>query len=137
MNCAIDSARCSLAYVSVGDAAATVLRLGRGSLLAKVDIRNAYRNVPVHPNNLWLLGMEWHGEVYINTVVPFGLRSALKLFNAVADAVEWVLHMAGIPTHPLFVIIGPPGATSCAHNLSLMLGCLEWLGFSVAEEKPH
>ena len=139
MNCAIDSARCSLAYVSVGDAAATVLRLGKGSLLAKVDIRIAYRSVPVHPDDRWLLGMDWHGEVYIDTVLPFGLRSTTKLFNAVADAVEWVLRTAGIQhiLHYLddFLIIGPPGATSCAHNLSLMLRCLKWLGFPVAEEK--
>ena len=108
-------------------------------LLAKVDISNAYRNVPVHPDDRWLLGMEWHGEVYIDTVLPFGLRSAPKLFNAVADAVEWVLRTAGIQ-HSLhylddFLIIGPPGATSCAYNLSLMLRFLEWLGFPVAEEK--
>ena len=40
---------CSLTYVSVDDAVAAVRQLGRGSLLAKVDIRSAYRIVPVHP----------------------------------------------------------------------------------------
>ena len=40
---------CSLKYVSVEDALQVVLSLGRGSLLAKIDIKKAYRNIPVAP----------------------------------------------------------------------------------------
>ena len=76
----------TLSYVSVDDAADRVLALGQGSMLAKVDIRSAYRIVPVHPDDRHLLRMEWQGMVYIETALPFGLRSAPKIFNAVADA---------------------------------------------------
>ena len=47
-------------YVTVDDAAREVLRQGVGSLLGKVDIKSAYRVVPVHPDDRWLLGMQWH-----------------------------------------------------------------------------
>ena len=139
VNCGIDGAHCSLSYVSVEDAAAVVLHLGKGALLAKVDIRNAYRNIPVHPDDRWLLGMGWNGDVYIDTVLPFGLRSAPKVFNSVVDAVEWVLRQAGVVNicHYLddFLIMGPADSPTCAHDLSRLLRCLEWLGFPVAEEK--
>ena len=29
--------------------------------------------------------------------LPFGLRSAPKLFNALADAVKWCVHAEGVP----------------------------------------
>ena len=34
--------------------------------------------------------------VYIDTVLPFGLRSAPKVFNAVVDALEWIMRKQGI-----------------------------------------
>ena len=79
---------CSVKYVTVDDAVAAVKQIGLGAELAKVDIRSAYRIIPVHPEDRWLLGMVWEGALYIDTVLPFGLRSAPKIFNAVADAVE-------------------------------------------------
>ena len=69
----------------------TILQLGRGALLAKMDIRNAYRNISVHQEDRWLLGMSWRGGVFIDTVLSFSLRSAPNIFNAVADALEWVV----------------------------------------------
>ena len=57
VNDGIAGSMCSLSYVSVESAAQAVLLLGRGALLAKMDIRDAYRSVPVHPDDRWLLGM--------------------------------------------------------------------------------
>ena len=52
--------------------------------------------VPVHPHDRWLLGMKWEGRLYMDTVLPFGLRSAPKIFSAVADAAQWILVKAGV-----------------------------------------
>ena len=40
--------------------------------------------------------MVWDGALFIDTALPFGLRSAPKIFNAMADAVEWMVRQAGI-----------------------------------------
>ena len=53
----------SLSYVKVDDVVARVLQLGRGAMLAKMDIKQAYQNVPVHPADRRLLGMQWKGQV--------------------------------------------------------------------------
>ena len=55
------------------------------------DVQGAFRTVPVHPHGRWLLGMCWEGKTYIDTVLPFGLRSAPAIYNAVAEALMWVL----------------------------------------------
>ena len=88
VNNAIDCALCSLTYTTVDEVAVTAIALGQGAQLAKIDIKSAYRLVPVHPAQRKWLGMQWQGRVYVDGMLPFGLRSAPKLFNAVADALE-------------------------------------------------
>jgi hypothetical protein len=39
-----------------------ILELGWGTLMTKCDIQQAYRNVPVHPCDRYLLGMEFEGH---------------------------------------------------------------------------
>ena len=54
--------------------------------------------VPVHPDDRPLLGMKWKDQLYVEAALPFGLRSAPKIFNAVADAMEWILREHGVKT---------------------------------------
>ena len=124
--------------MSVDEAANAIMELGRGKLLAKLDIQAAYRIVPVHPNDRWMLGMQWSGKVYIDTVLPFGLRLAPKVFNAVADAVEWIMRKQGIAhilhylDDFLFLESLNPGKESV---LCIALRICRELGIPVAPEK--
>ena len=52
----------------------------------KMDIESAYWIIPVHPEDRALLGVKWKGELIFDECLPFGLRSAPKIFTAVADA---------------------------------------------------
>ena len=90
----------SLRYTSVDDAAHIVTQMGPHTKLAKIDIAHAYRNIPVHPDDWHLLGMKWEDNIYIDTALPFGLRSAPKIFTAVSDTLEWILFHVKLP--PLF-----------------------------------
>ena len=65
--------------------------------LAKADIKAAYGMVPVHPDDQSLLGVLWDGRIYIDKMLPFGLRSAPIIFSAVADALQWILIQKHIP----------------------------------------
>lgn len=51
----------SLHYISVDTAVDYILQLGPGALLSKVDVKHAYRNLPIHPDDRHLLGMAWGG----------------------------------------------------------------------------
>ncbi len=57
VNDGISPELCSLSYISIDDVAKAVRSLGRGGLLAKMDIHSAYRMVPVNPEDRALLGM--------------------------------------------------------------------------------
>ena len=51
VNDGIDPSFCSLCYTTVDEVAARVAHLGRGTLLAKIDIESAYWLLPVHPHD--------------------------------------------------------------------------------------
>ena len=62
------------------------------TLMAKMDIKQAYRNIPVHPTDRYLIGMRWESRIFVDKTLPFGLRwSAPLLFSAVADALAWIM----------------------------------------------
>ena len=80
-NDGIPKAPFPLHYVSVGDAIRALVDLGPGALMAKFDVQAAYRNVPIHPHDRFLLGMTWRDKFYVDLVLPFGLRSASFIFD--------------------------------------------------------
>ena len=51
----------------------------------------------MHPDDYHLLSIRWKSNTYIDRALPFGLRSAPKIFNAIADTIAWVLGCQGIP----------------------------------------
>ena len=51
VNDGIDRDLCSMHYVSVDIAVRHIVQLGQGALIAKIDIQQAYRNIPVHLKN--------------------------------------------------------------------------------------
>ena len=132
---------CSLSYMKVDDVVQQVLQLGRGALLAKIDIESAFRNIPVHPHDRHLLGMRWCNQLYIDTVLPFGLRSAPKIFNCIADALQWIGRKQGITylEHFLddFITSGAPSSEECKQNLSLLIWICDKLGLPLAIDKQE
>ena len=92
--------------------------MGQGSLLAKFDIEEAYRIVPVHADDKHLLGIISNNHLYIDAALPFGLRIAPLIFTALADALQWAIQQRGVLyiAHYLddFITIGPPNSDQCA-----------------------
>ena len=132
---------CSLSYTSVDVIAEKVVSQGQGTLMGKMDIKQAYRMVPVHPDDRHLLGMKWQGSVYVDKVLPFGLRSAPLIFTAVADALQWMMVRNGLTfvDHYLddFVTVGKPGSEECANNMRIMHETCINSGTPIEEDKSE
>ena len=116
-----------------------IKRTGRGALLAKIDIKSAFCLLPVHPADRHLLSMRWKKQIYVDTCLPFGLRSAPKLFNILADLLSWILEtqMVTPVLHYLddFLTISPQDSPSCANNLQKIKDTCSMLGIPLALEK--
>ena len=63
VNDGVEPELCSMKYTSVDEVVRKVLALVAGTLMAKFDMEGAYRTVPVHPEDRWLFGKKWGGQV--------------------------------------------------------------------------
>ena len=139
VNDGIDKDTCSLSYVSIDKIVDCILEVGRGVEMAIIDIKEAYWNIPVHPEDRPLLGVRWQNELYLDKVLPFGLRSAPLIFTAVADALQWIIERRGVCHifHYLvdYITIAPPGAKACSINLKTIKQACADLGVPVEEVK--
>ena len=73
VNDGISCELCSLQYIRMEEMVRKLLELGPGVQMAKMDIERAYRMVSVHPQDHYLLGMQWEGQVYVDVALPIGL----------------------------------------------------------------
>ena len=139
VNDGIDPKLCSLSFATVDEAVSQILKRGTNSLLAKIDIEHAYRNIPVHIDDRPLLGMEWNSTIFVDTVLPFGLRSAPKIFSSIADALEWILLKKGVSfsLHYLddFLTVGEADSDQCKRNLELICSICKFLGIPLKIQK--
>ena len=139
VNDGISSALCSLNYVILDDAIQQILNLGRGCMLAKIDIQSAFRLLPVHPADRHLLLMKWNGNICIDMCMPFGLRSAPKLFNVLVDLLKWIARAQSIYhlLHYLddFMMVGPPITHTYQSNLDTTIRICKDLGVPLAVDK--
>ena len=76
----------------------------------------------------------------MDMTLPFGLRSAPKIFNVVADTLQWIIEKRGVTgLHYLddFFLTGRAGSKDCAQALEKALECCAHLGIPVAPLKTQ
>ena len=83
--------------------------------------------------------MQWNGQIYVDGMLPLGLHSASKIFNAVVDTLEWCVAKEGVQDiyHYLddFATIGPPDSELCSGNLHTLQAVCSDLGVPLVVEK--
>ena len=126
-------------YTTVSYAINLIKLAGPNCFLAKTDVKNAFRLVPIRPEDYDLLGIYWQGKYYYDRCMPMGCSSSCKTFEMFSTALEWIaqnkLHIPYI-LHLLddFLIISPSNE-SCQHQLDTFLMLWSFLGIPMAPEK--
>ena len=139
MNDGIPVEHTSVSYATVEDAIRAIKAVGSNCYLAKTDIKNAFRIIPIRPQDYNLLGICWRGLYYYDRCMPMGCSSSCKTFETFSTAIEWIaqnkLHIPYI-LHLLddFLIISPTQVI-CKKQLELFLMLCRWLGIPMAPEK--
>ena len=85
----IESAK-SVKYSSVRDAITFAVELPRGSYTAKVDIKDAFRLLPIHVADLPKLCFKIRNKYYYDRVLPQGCSSSCALFEYFAAAIHHI-----------------------------------------------
>uniref|UniRef100_A0A1X7UND5 Reverse transcriptase domain-containing protein n=1 Tax=Amphimedon queenslandica TaxID=400682 RepID=A0A1X7UND5_AMPQE len=91
----IPSDLCSLSYPSLDDAVSFILELGQFTQMVKLDLKCVYLILPIHRCDYQDLGVVGRAKCLLTSVSRLAFLQP-KIFTAVADALAWVLHLAGI-----------------------------------------
>ena len=129
-------------YASFDQAVSLVKKHGVGTLMAKLDLADAFKHILVWPEDWPLLcssldTVKEDGSVlrqyYVDLFLPFGLCSSPAIFNHYADALEFAMQANGMQDllHYLddYFTAGPADTSNCQHNIGKMVGVCRDLRF--------
>ncbi|GAU91562.1 hypothetical protein RvY_03790 [Ramazzottius varieornatus] len=138
----IDKDCYSMHYSRIDDAVCYTFTLGKGALMAKLDIKSAFRLIPVRPIDRPLLGYKVDEKFYFDTVLPFGLRSSPFLFCLISEAVLWILKYFNNHKYALcymgdFLLCGFPYSNQCQVSIDSLISLCAELGVPLAMEKTE
>ena len=116
----IDPQLCTVHYSTFDEAIHLIQNLGQGALLAKLDISNAFRLLPVRPEDFNLLGFALEGKFYIDKCLPMGCSISCSLFEKFSTFLHWSLaSRAKLPyiIHYLddFLFVGRQRTNECVY----------------------
>ena len=140
VNSHIPRDHCRVEYELLDNCLEIILGLGRGCLMAKADIKSAFRILPIAPSSYHLLGFTWGGSTYVDKSLPMGLSSACAKFESFSSAIQWILvhklnvqHMSHILDD--FLFFGLPSSRECHVSLQAFLRLAKSINVPIKAEK--
>lgn len=82
----------SVWYSSFDDALVKIRKLGHKALLAKMDIKSAFRLLPIHPTAFNSLGFYFNDHCYFDKCLPMGCLLSCRYFEMFSLFLEWVVY---------------------------------------------
>lgn len=139
VNGGIPAELCVVQYTSFDAVTGMVKKLGQGSHLVKVDIKSAFRLLPIHPGDFDLLGMFVEDMFFVDKALPFGCSISCSLFEKFSTFLEWCVKQSS-QSHDVIHYLDDfcgGGATSeqAQYILDGILATFSELGVPVAPDK--
>lgn len=111
---------------------------------AKIDLKSAYRSVPIHPGDYNATGLQWIFEgdseptFFFDTRLPFGSNKAPSHFNRLSQAIRRCMVRRGFKGVVAYIddfFICAPTYEECKKWMFVLLKLLRKLGFSISYKK--
>ena len=92
--------------------------LGPGALMAKADLKSAFRTLPMSPLDFHALGLTFNGKYYVNVCMPMGARVSCATYEKFSTFIQWCIEdVSGkkLVTHYIddFLFFGAAGTSDC------------------------
>ena len=116
----------------------------KGTYMAKVDLKSAYRQVPLSERSQNVVGIYWpfkgdnHDTYMIDTRLPFGAAKSVGIFHRITQSVCRMLKRMGINAIICFIddfFISSDTIDSARRAINLLIHVLVSLGFAISWEK--
>lgn len=120
--------------------ASLVLQSGQHSLIAKADIEDAFRIIPISPLDYHKLGFTFQGHYYFDTVLPMGASSSVSIFESFSKAIQWIMqHSLKVRrvSHIIddFIFVGSPASRECHEALTKFFTLAADIGIPIKTDK--
>ena len=124
-----------LTVPTIDDITSKIIKLGKGSLLYKIDVSRAFCHVKVDPRDHSLLGLKLQ-EYFIDTCLPFGFRHGSAIFQCLSDAVRHFMGQKGFQvTNYIDDVIGHTTVSQAGPSFQFLKALLTDLGFALCNKK--
>ena len=138
----IDPEFCSVQYTRFDQAVKMIQKLGKGALLGKADIKNAFRLMIISPDDFPLLGFMFDGQYFFDRCLPFGLSYSCALWEKFAHFLHYAVRESctvGELEHYLddFLFGGEAGTTDCQEIMTSFFKTCGKMGVPVADGKTE
>ena len=124
---------------SVDAAANSIRRLGKNCWLTKIDIKAAYKLVPVRFEDWSLLGFKWRGNFFYERTLPFGLKSSCRQWELYSTAMhDFLLTLVGVEEVDHYVddfFLADQLESDAIEHLRMTIGLFDRLGIPIAHDK--
>ena len=118
-----------------------IKQISPNCFMATIDLQDAYRSVPIHPDNRKHFGLQWdfgEGPAFMtDNFLCFGSKCSAYIFNRLTDAVTRYIHRLGHKCFNYlddFIIIADSFAEACKIQ-NLLISTLRCLGFYISWKK--
>lgn len=140
INDGIDNQFCTVQYTSFDKVTDMIYSLGRSALIAKRDLKSAYRILPIRVQDYPLLGIKIDNKYYVDKFLPMGLSQSAFLFEKFSTFLHWlVTKRAGESSmdHLLddFLMAGRKESGICEVLVQIFEDVCKELGVPIAIEK--
>ncbi|MCP3933637.1 MAG: hypothetical protein GY705_31605, partial [Bacteroidetes bacterium] len=88
VNSHIERDFCSVVYETIDNCIDIVCKLGKGALIAKADVKDAFYVIRMGKESFYLLGFKWRGKFYFYTTLPMGLSISCQVFECLSTAIQ-------------------------------------------------
>ena len=118
VNDLIPDSEAEVSYAGLKEAIDLVMKLGKGTMLAKFELKRAYQLLPVWLEDRWLLGMRWKGQFFLDlapgggffTMGETGMCASFGCLwpenSGIGVSFYWEISVIGVHFHSEFSGIG-------------------------------
>ena len=143
-NCSVNShiprEFCVVEYELLDTCIRIIQILGRDCLIAKADLQDAFRIMPIHPLDYRLLVFTWQGAYYYDKCLPMGCSVSCNNFESLSNALQWIMiNKLGVKfmSHILddFVFFSKHDSPSCSQYLKSFIALADVLNLPIKHSK--
>jgi hypothetical protein len=111
--------------------------LREGDWMVKLDLKDAYLTVPIHPSHQKFVRLGWKGRIYQFLCLALGLAPAPRIFTEILKAVMAFVRKQGVRFIIYLddILIMNESREGASADLEMIMRLLQDLGFIINIEK--